>query len=302
MRYYLKPPSLIIRGRFRVCSSGPNGGIRDCTTILNHQVSPDFSGDLLKKIEYLSMSHGFSYQTTACLLTAVSMNSLCVLSWDSLTVFITAGITHPDPVMVIPSLPSPEPGAGTINIIIIARDFSDQGLVDAVITATEAKVLALRNAGHSFAGTVTDAVLIASEGTGEVSYAGSATEIGRMIHESVLYGVEIALQQQSSSTLQKKPSFFIRSGIGGPHWIKWEREHCPYYPCHFKGQRCEFCYCPLYPCGDISLGDWIFKPGRNPVWSCTRCMVNHDQQVTRHLLRNPEASLQEIKGIYSRNR
>ena len=29
---------------------------------------------------------------------------------------------------------------------------------------------------------------------------------------------------------------------------------CEFYPCHFEGQYCDFCYCPFYPCGDSSTG------------------------------------------------
>ena len=93
------------------------------------------------------------------------MNTLCILSWDNLTVFVTAGITHPDQADSAVSDSGYTPG--TINIIVLVQDFHDQALVDAVITVTEAKALALRDAGFDFAGTVTDAVLIASEGSGQ---------------------------------------------------------------------------------------------------------------------------------------
>jgi adenosylcobinamide hydrolase len=225
------------------------------------------------------------------------MNTLCILSWDGLMVFVTAGITHPDPAGFPESVPDSTPG--TINIIVCIQDFLDQALVDAVITVTEAKGLALFDAGHNFAGTVTDAVIIASEGTPRIRYAGSGTEPGRRIHEAVYVGVTKALLRQSD-TKRKKPSFFIRSGIGGHHWVLWDKEHCPYYPCHFAGQRCDFCYCPLYPCGDTTLGDWIEKPGQAPVWACTRCVLNHHPAITHHLLKNPEASLAELKSLYSK--
>nr|WP_269850484.1 cysteine-rich small domain-containing protein [Methanosarcina horonobensis] len=26
------------------------------------------------------------------------------------------------------------------------------------------------------------------------------------------------------------------------------RKTCEYYPCHFEGQNCTFCFCPFYPC------------------------------------------------------
>ena len=39
---------------------------------------------------------------------------------------------------------------------------------------------------------------------------------------------------------------------------------CEFYPCHYEGQYCDFCYCPFYPCGDSSTGgEWI--KGKN-VW------------------------------------
>ncbi len=297
MRYFLRSSSLIIRGKFRVCSSGSNGGIRNCTTLINHQVPHDFSMDPEKELELLALSLGLSYPGTAGLLTAVDMNTLCILSWDNLTVFVTAGITHPDQADSAVSDSGYTPG--TINIIVLVQDFHDQALVDAVITVTEAKALALRDAGFDFAGTVTDAVLIASEGSGPIRYAGSATRIGQMIHEGVYAGVTKALLRQAD-TKKRGPSFFIRSGMGGPHWFLWEKEHCKYYPCHYEGQCCDFCYCPLYPCQDTTLGDWIEKPGRSPVWACTRCLLNHHPQVTRHLIRNPEASLLELKTLYSR--
>jgi adenosylcobinamide hydrolase len=214
MRYFLRSNSLIVRGKFRICSSGPHGGIRNCTTLINHQVQNDFSHDPDKELELLSYSLGLSYTDTAGLLTAVDMNTLCILSWDTMMVFVTAGITHPDPVQssVPASEDVPNPAPGTINIIVLTRDFHDQALVDAVITTTEAKVLALRDAGYDFAGTVTDAVIIASEGQGTIRYAGSATETGQRIHETVYTGVTKALLRQSD-TKKKKPSFFIRSGM-----------------------------------------------------------------------------------------
>ncbi|NLV26726.1 MAG: hypothetical protein GXY48_06130 [Methanomicrobiales archaeon] len=298
MRYFLRSSSLVIRGSFRAFSSGHDGGVRNCTTLLNHQVESGFSHNPDRAIEKIFMSLGFSKKDSLCLLTAVSMDNLCILSYDPVMVFITAGITHPDP--VFPDLVLEKPGAGTINIIVVTRDFADQGLVDTIITVTEAKALALFKLGHSFAGTVTDAVIIATENCGTVTYAGSATDTGRKIHEAVFYGVQQALQKSWETDGKTRPSFFIWSSMGGNHWVLWDKNDCPYYPCHFPGQRCEFCYCPLYPCGDNSLGEWIKKPGRSQVWACTRCTLNHDPEVTRHLLRNPEASLKELKAVYSK--
>lgn len=296
MRYYLRNSSLIVRGRFRVCSSGTNGGIRNCTTLINREVAHDFSNSPDKEIELFAASCGIDSGFVAGLLTAVPMHTLCILKYDNLTTFITAGITHPDPV---DGDPIPEKASiGTINLILVTSEaLSDQGLLDAMITATEAKTLAMREVGYISAGTLTDAVIIATEDPGLVRYAGSATVFGRRIHESVKYGVQEAVSRWSGNVVRTAPSFFIRSRIGGNHWVEWQKKKCPYYPCHYEGQRCDLCYCPLYPCGDITLGDWISKGSRNPVWSCVRCTLNHDPLITRHLMDNPEASLGELKAL-----
>ncbi|MEV7723434.1 adenosylcobinamide amidohydrolase [Streptomyces sp. NPDC087917] len=61
-----------------------------------------------------------------------------------------------------PGVPGPR-SAGTINIVVsVPVAFSDAALVNAVATATEAKVQALRDAGVDASGTPTDAVCVAA--------------------------------------------------------------------------------------------------------------------------------------------
>ena len=297
MRYYLNGSSLIIRGQFRICSSGTDGGVRNSTALINHQVVENFSHNPAKEIERLAYSFGFSPESTSGLLTAVDMRSLCILMSDSLTTFVTAGVKHMDPEKFGGVIDKTE--VGTINIILVTNEpLSDQGLVDAIITATEAKSLALKDAGYSCFGTPTDAVITATENPGCEQYAGSATKIGRRIHESVSYGVSEALSRWSGVIVRKLPSLFIWSSIGGDHWVEWQKKNCRYYPCHFKGQRCDLCYCPLYPCRDLSLGDWLLKPDGSSIWNCSRCTLNHDPRVVSHFIHNPEASIEELKAVF----
>ncbi|MFH0967725.1 MAG: adenosylcobinamide amidohydrolase [Methanobacteriota archaeon] len=304
MRYYLTRDTLIIRGTFRSCSTGISGGIKNVTSLLNHTVS-DTQSSLQpnQAVEIIARRAGLSPESTFGLLTAVPITQLCIVRYDSLTVFITAGITHPDPGKgeVCTHSESLCSTPGTINIICcISGGVTDQGLLDAIITVTEAKTLALRGLGHRFAGTITDAVIIATEGEGTVRYAGSATRLGHQIHEAVLFGVTHALETGAHdvSAGQNEPAFFIHSTIGGARWIKWQKGGCPYYPCHFSGQRCEFCYCPLYPCEDEELGEWTSSSQRKErVWSCAPCTLNHQSAVVHHLRRNPEASIQELKSL-----
>ena len=50
---------------------------------------------------------------------------------------------------------------------------------------------------------------------------------------------------------------------------------CDYYPCHYDGQECTFCYCPFYPCHDEDLGKMITGRRGNPVWSGKDCLLIH---------------------------
>jgi histidinol-phosphate aminotransferase len=51
---------------------------------------------------------------------------------------------------------------------------------------------------------------------------------------------------------------------------------CSYFPCHFQGQDCTFCYCPLYPCGDEKLGRLIVGKKGKKVWTCKDCRRIHE--------------------------
>lgn len=57
-------------------------------------------------------------------------------------------------------------------------------------------------------------------------------------------------------------------------------EDCNYYPCHFKGQDCAYCYCPFYPCMDERLGKMVRKEdSEEEVWSCQDCYWTHRSDV-----------------------
>jgi len=64
---------------------------------------------------------------------------------------------------------------------------------------------------------------------------------------------------------------------------------CEFYPCHFKGQDCTFCYCPLYPCYNPDWGKFVKIKGKyklfdiskgklekvNKIWDCSKCEIFH---------------------------
>ena len=56
---------------------------------------------------------------------------------------------------------------------------------------------------------------------------------------------------------------------------------CEYYPCHYEGQCCDFCYCPFYPCGDSSTGGYWIK--NKDIWSCENCLWLHDKNTVKCL-------------------
>ncbi len=186
MKYYIKNNTLIIEGKFEALSSGVNGGRGSVVSIINHQVQPDFNHK--QPAEYLNcLADTLNIPGPFFgLLTAVSMDNLCVSTEDYLTAFVTAGVTHPSPFRV-----------GTINIILVVKGILSEGaMVGAVITATEAKALTLLDHGCDFIGTTTDAVIVAYENQPRfyLEYAGSGTEFGDKIIKTVYGGIKESLR------------------------------------------------------------------------------------------------------------
>jgi adenosylcobinamide hydrolase len=299
MRYYLRDGTLFVRGRFLAASTGLQGGIRHVSTILSHTVPHDWDHrEPERELSLLVTGAGLPPDYFG-LLTAVSMKNLCVLSYGTLTAFITAGVSNPNPDLR-PDKPVEE-GAHTINIILHSEEGMNQGaLLESIITATEAKAEALHSMGYPFTGPTTDAVVVAFEGEEVHRYAGTGTDLGKRIYQSVLHGVPEALRRQQGEIARDRPSFFIFSRFGGEHWVEWMPEDCPYYPCHFPGQRCDFCYCPFYPCKDEELGQWIGSSSGGKVWNCSRCTLVHEPEVAEYLKSHPEASLAELRALHKR--
>ena len=59
-----------------------------------------------------------------------------------------------------------------------------------------------------------------------------------------------------------------------------EKGGCEYYPCHFEGQDCSFCFCPFYPCLIYETGGKL-KDER--VWSCMECEFIHQKDNAEEL-------------------
>jgi len=162
MRYYLRNGSLLVRGAFRAASTGIRGGIGNVSTIFNHTVPRGWNDpDPGRELDLIISREGLPDDYFG-LLTAVSQNNACILQYDYITVFITAGTGEHD-----------GPDSNTINIIVYSSEgLSDGGLLEAVMVATEAKVSSLLNAGKQVTGTATDAVITASEGAPVHTFCG----------------------------------------------------------------------------------------------------------------------------------
>ena len=287
MRYYFDTDTLFIRGVFRAASTGISGGIRPVSTLLNHTVPPGWSNEEPEKeLEFIAAGAGVN-QDFLGLLTAVSMQQCCILQYDFITVFITAGVRR-----------SPPANAGTINIIVCSSEgMEDSALLESIMIVAEAKAEALQAMDLPLTGTPTDAVIVGCEGTVHHRYAGRLTDPGMRIRESVLHGIPEAVRTHDAADQSPRTSCFIFSRFKGEHWVPWTQKDCPYYPCHFPGQRCDFCYCPFYPCRDEKLGQWEESSNGRKVWNCAACTLLHEPDVADYLKKFPEAPCSELVRI-----
>jgi len=196
MRYYVKGNALVIEGDFEAVSTGLNGGRTRVCYLFNKQVPRTFNPpDPQEFVKEEALKLGLEAANFG-LLTAVKMEYLQVIEDDYLTAFITAGVSNGSEFRA---------KIGTINIILISKTrLSETALLGAIITATEAKGLALLEKGYTFLGTNTDAVIVAYEKGSvsdpgnkkkqEIPYAGSSTEFGQKITKAVMRGVKAGLE------------------------------------------------------------------------------------------------------------
>ncbi len=60
---------------------------------------------------------------------------------------------------------------------------------------------------------------------------------------------------------------------------------CDYYPCHFTGQDCTWCFCPFYPCAVLQTGgEWVKMKTGGFIWSCSNCLWIHRPEVAAALM------------------
>ncbi len=209
VKFYLAEENTFLiasRRPLRVLSSAVLGGKRRrARFIFNHTVDKNYSsddpaGDLARLAKKLDLG-----EQVLGLMTAVDVRhtvmsvgaraGLAVVALGTVGVGNACSAGRMSPAQHDANAP------GTINLVVLIEgNLSEAAMVNAVITATEAKTMALFQAGVRLGdgsmatGTTTDAVVIACTGRGEsYHYAGAATApgslIGRTVYRSVTRGI-----------------------------------------------------------------------------------------------------------------
>jgi adenosylcobinamide hydrolase len=160
----------------RVVSSAPwGGGLGLRRFVLNAQVPPSYSRhDPDAHLAAIAGRLGLVGPGVG-MLTAAAVEAARSGADSGVEVIATVGLGHPIRAAApagpgdrgAPGKGEAQATAGTINLIaVLPVRLSDAALVNAVATATEAKVQALRDLGFDATGTATDAVAIACPAVG----------------------------------------------------------------------------------------------------------------------------------------
>ncbi len=187
-------------------SSAPlNGGLNTVRAVVNRSVSRGWTCDdpEADTAQYVA-GLGLEPETTVGLITAVSMADLqyqeAARSGWRVHTLVTAGTGNA--AAAGGRFPLDETAAGTVNLIVLAEgSLSPAALVNAALTATEAKTAAFRAAGvqtrfgESATGTTTDTVTVVNLAEHPTSpYAGLATVPGFLVADIVYNALLTALK------------------------------------------------------------------------------------------------------------
>jgi adenosylcobinamide hydrolase len=186
----------------RAIASGPfGGGIGERAWVLNATVDRDYARlDPDVHIVELATLAGLSGSGVG-LLTAVDVLTARTAEDEGVTATATVGLGYPT-LAAAPAAPAQGP-PGTINVVVqLPVRLQDAALVNAVATATEAKVQALWDCGVNATGTATDALFIgsASGGPGE-PYGGPRSvwgaRLARAVYSAVAEGTRHWMERTS---------------------------------------------------------------------------------------------------------
>lgn len=245
VKCYIKKNSLIIQSKdsLKTLSSAVlNGGLCQAKTILNHQVpksfkhrnSREYLKQIVKKLELPTPVVGLM---TAANITDFSLQVskyskklyVCTITTAGFSNTVTAG----DCIKAYNKI-------STINtIILVDGNLTDTCMVDLVKTATEAKVLALREldirsktSNRQATGTTTDAIVIACTGRGKpLEYGGTATSLGKAVSFTVSRSVkESAIKTEGITSNRPLINRLEERGITFKSMVKTWMEMLVYHP------------------------------------------------------------------------
>ncbi|MET9776494.1 adenosylcobinamide amidohydrolase [Streptomyces sp. NPDC006367] len=171
------------------------GGIADCAWVLNAQVAHGYRRtDPARHLAGLARAAGAEGRGMG-MMTAADVRALGLAGDGGAEAAVTAGVSVRGWAAAPQETGTATPVPGTINIVaVLPVALSDAALVNTVVTATEAKVQALLEAGYDCSGTPTDAVCVAARapfpGAQVHAFAGPRSEWGarlaRAVHRAVL--------------------------------------------------------------------------------------------------------------------
>ncbi|MDD4137013.1 MAG: adenosylcobinamide amidohydrolase [Methanoregula sp.] len=232
--------AVVIRfpGRRNVLStSWMNGGYReDLVAVFNHRISLEAcdtchagNGSVQQYLEGVARSFGLDLETATGLITRAEMKNTAIVteSFRDLTVtaIVTAGIEKNggragDPASYYENGDSVEPVGGTINtILLINADLPEYAMTRAVMTATEAKTVALQQlmarsiySTGIATGSGTDMIVIVADpgSSRQLSNAGKHSKLGELIGLAVIRATSAALEMETGLSPESQRDVLVR--------------------------------------------------------------------------------------------
>jgi adenosylcobinamide hydrolase len=220
-----------------ISTSWMNGGYREnLKAVFNHQISLEAcdtchagNGSVQQYLEGVARNLGLDPETATGLITRAKMKNTAIVteSFRDLTVtaIVTAGIEKNggragDPASYYENGDSVEPVGGTINtILIINADLPEYAMTRAVMTATEAKTVALQQlmarsiySTGIATGSGTDMIVIVADpgSSRHLSNAGKHSKLGELIGLAVIRATSAALEMETGLSPESQRDVLVR--------------------------------------------------------------------------------------------
>ncbi|WP_396230986.1 adenosylcobinamide amidohydrolase [Frankia sp. EI5c] len=184
-----------------ISSAVLGGGLTHGSWVVNAEVALDYRrDDPARHLSEVAAELGLPVETGAGLMTAAEVRRMCSADDGGVRCDATVGLSYPTWAAAPEglALPAARWRPGTVNLVcLLPVHLSDAALVNAVITATEAKSQALLEAGMPGTGTASDAIVVCCpnsppDGQPPAEYCGPRSEWGarlaRAVHTAVAEG------------------------------------------------------------------------------------------------------------------